>query len=95
MDKTVSYHSSESEFEEETNDISKYLVDLGNDGGLILDQEELNNNHYTLNSTEKNYLYTNEIMRQGIKDRSDIKGHIEIEEDSNEEAKEVEYFEDH
>ena len=78
LDKTVSYHSSESEFEEETNDISKYLVDLGNDGGLILDQEELNNNYYTLNSTEKNYLYTNEIMRQGIKDRSDIKGHIII-----------------
>ena len=78
LDKTISYHSSESEFEEETNDISKYLVDLGNDGGLILDQEELNNNYYTLNSTEKNYLYTNEIMRQGIKDRSDIKGHIII-----------------
>lgn len=78
FDKTISYHSSESEFEEETNDISKYLVDLGNDGGLILDQEELNNNYYTINATEKNYLYTNEIMRQGIKDRSDIKGHIII-----------------
>ena len=79
LDKTISYHSSESEFEEEeTNEVTKYLVDLGNDGGLILGQDELNDKYYTLNATEKNYLYKNEIMRQGIKDRNDIKNHIII-----------------
>ena len=78
MDKTVTYYTSDTEFEEENNDEAKYLVDLGNDGGLILNQEELNANYYTLNSTEKNYLYTNDIMREGIKDRNDIRHHIII-----------------
>ena len=78
LDKTISYYTSDTEFEEENNDVAKYLVDLGNDGGLILDQDELNANYYTLNATEKNYLYSNEIMRQGIKDRNDINHHIII-----------------
>ena len=55
----------------------RYLVDIGGVEG-ILDQDELNERYYTVDNSEKTYLYTNEIMRQGIKDRNDIRDHIII-----------------
>ena len=57
-------------------DSVKFLVDTGNTQKF--DDDELSSNYYTLENNEKNYLYTNEIMRQGIKDRNDIKNHIII-----------------
>ena len=55
---------------------TKYLVDTGNNHSI--EDEDLSNNYYILENSEKNYLYSNEIMRQGIKDRTDIKNHIII-----------------
>ena len=63
--------------EEEEQQAMRYLVDIGGVEG-ILDQDELNERYYTVDNTEKTYLYTNEIMRQGIKDRNDIRDHIII-----------------
>ena len=57
-------------------DSVKFLVDTGNTHKF--DEDELSRNYFTLENNEKNYLYTNEIMRQGIKDRNDIKNHIII-----------------
>ena len=45
--------------------------------GNIFDEYDTKN-YYIMNENEKNYLYSNEIMRQGIKDRTDIKNHIII-----------------
>ena len=67
---------SDSSDENGADDSRNYLVDTGNIHKF--DEDELSNNYYTLENTEKNYLYTNEIMRQGIKDRNDIKNHIII-----------------
>ena len=80
--KQASYHNnysdSDSEFSDDNGgeDSIKYLVDTGNNQQL--EDDELSNNYYTIENTEKNYLYSNEIMRQGIKDRNDIKNHIII-----------------
>ncbi len=57
-------------------DSVKLLVATGNNHKY--DEDELSINYYTLENNDKNYLYTNEIMRQGIKDRNDIKNHIII-----------------
>ena len=67
---------SESSDDNDKDDSIKYLVDTGNNQKF--NEDDLSNNYYTLENTEKNYLYTNEIMRQGIKDRNDIKNHIVI-----------------
>ena len=59
----------------EGNEAAKYLIDTTNKN--IFDEYDTNN-YYILNENDKNYLYSNEIMRQGIKDRSDINHHIII-----------------
>ena len=58
------------------NESGKLLIDTGNKNKF--DEDDLNKNYFMVNDNEKNYLYTNEIMRQGIKDRSDIQHHIII-----------------
>ena len=72
----LSDSDSESSDDNCAEDSIKYLVDTGNNQRY--EEDDLSNNYYTLENTEKNYLYSNEIMRQGIKDRSDIKNHIII-----------------
>ena len=67
---------SESSDDNGVDDSIKYLVDTGNNHQF--DDDDFSKNYYTLENTEKNYLYTNEIMRQGIRERSDIKHHIII-----------------
>ena len=67
---------SESSDDNGAEDSIKYLVDTGNNQRL--EEDDLFNNYYTIENTDKNYLYSNEIMRQGIKDRTDIKNHIII-----------------
>ena len=42
------------------------------------DYQQITNNYYTLENLGKNYLNTNEIMRQGIRDRNDIQHHVII-----------------
>ena len=73
------YSDSDSDSSDEigAEESNRYLVDTGNNQSIEND-DELSNHYYTLENTEKNYLYSNEIMRQGIKDRSDIKNHIII-----------------
>ena len=44
----------------------------------IFDEDELSKNYYILNESYNNYVFTNEITRQGINDRSDIQHHIVI-----------------
>ena len=72
----ISDSDSESSDDNGGDDSIKYLVDTGNNQRF--EEDDLSNNYYTLENTEKNYLYSNEIMRQGIKDRYDIKNHIII-----------------
>ena len=72
----LSDSDSESSDDNGGDDSIKYLVDTGNNQRY--EEDDLSNNYYTLENTEKNYLYSNEIMRQGIKDRHDIKNHIII-----------------
>ena len=72
----ISDSDSESSDDNVGDDSIKYLVDTGNNQRF--EEDDLSNNYYTLENTEKNYLYSNEIMRQGIKDRYDIKNHIII-----------------
>ena len=69
---------SDSDFDDENDgeDLVKFLVDPGTNQRF--DEDDLSRNYYTLDGNEKNYLYTNEIMRQGIKDRNDIRNHIII-----------------
>ena len=79
MTKNNQYYSeSDSDFSDDNDgeDSVKFLVDHGNNQRFH--EDDLSNNYYTLDGNEKNYLYTNEIMRQGIKDRTDIKNHIVI-----------------
>ena len=72
------YSESDSDFSDDNDgeDSVKFLVDHGNNQRIH--EDDLSMNYYTLEGNEKNYLYTNEIMRQGIKDRTDIKNHIII-----------------
>ena len=69
---------SESDFSDdnEGEDSVKFLVDPLNNKQFS--EDDLSKNYYTLDGNDKNYLYTNEIMRQGIKDQSEIKNHIII-----------------
>ena len=67
---------SESSDDNGVEDSIKYLVDTGNNQRF--EEDDLSNNYYTIENSDKNYLYSNEIMRQGIKDRTDIKNHIII-----------------
>ena len=41
-------------------------------------EDDLSKNYYILNEYENNYVFTNEITRQGISDRNDINHHIVI-----------------
>ena len=59
----------------EGNEGSKYLLDTLNKN--VFDEYDANN-YYIINENEKNNLYSNEIIRRGIKDRSDINHHIII-----------------
>ena len=72
------YSDSESDSSDDNGaeDCIKYLVDTGNNHKF--EEDEFFNNYYTLENTEKNNLYSNEIMQQDIKDRNDIKNHIII-----------------
>ena len=71
-------YSDLSSLSEEDMDSKGYLLDLGNNGNKFNEEEQIKNNYYTLESFDKNYLNTNEIMRQGIKDRNDIQHHVII-----------------
>ena len=72
------YSESDSDFSDDNDgeESVKFLVDHGN--SQRFHEDDLSKNYYTVEGSEKNYLYTNEIMRQGIKDRGDIKNHIII-----------------
>ena len=59
----------------EGNEETKYLIDTLNKN--IFDEYDTDD-YYIINENDKNYLYSNEIMRQGIRDRNDIKNHIII-----------------
>ncbi len=80
LDKTLSNYSSDSDNEENNyNDIMKYLLEPRADvGTLFQNEDELKENYYTLNETEKNYLDANEIMKMGINDAYDISHHVII-----------------
>ena len=75
--KNISYYSSEVD-EEEDDDNVQYLINPGKDGEIFCDIDEHFENYYISNESDKEYYYSNEIMRIGIKDRSDIKHHIII-----------------
>ena len=68
-------YSDISSLSEEDMDSKGYLLD---NGKKFNEDEQIINNYYTLESFEKNNLNTNEIMRQGIKDRNDIQHHVII-----------------
>ena len=75
-EKVYSDLSSISDEEIETKAILSEIVN--NNTNKLHEYKNLINNYYTLENFEKNYLNTNEIMRQGIKDRNDIKHHVII-----------------
>ena len=81
LNKTINsnqnYSDSDSDLSDEIegNEKSKYLIDTENKN--IFDEYDTKN-YYIMNENEKNYLYSNEIMRQGIKNRNDINHHIII-----------------
>ena len=77
-DNPVSYYYSETESEEENNDKIKYLLNSINEGESFFDHDELNKKYYISNENDKNELFSNEIMKIGINDRSDIKHHVII-----------------
>ena len=76
VEKVYSDASSISDEEIETKAILSEIVN--NNTNKLSEYNNLINNYYTLENFEKNYLNTNEIMRQGIKDRNDIKHHVII-----------------
>ena len=71
-------YSDASSLSDEEIDTKGYLSELVNNGNKFNEYEQIINNYYTLEGLEKNYLNTNEIMRQGIKDRNDIQHHVII-----------------
>jgi len=81
LNKTINsnqnYSDSDSDLSDEieSNEKAKYLIDTENKN--IFDEYDTKN-YYILSENDKNYLYSNEIMRQGIKDRNDINHHIII-----------------
>lgn len=79
LEKTLTYYSSESDVEDNNNDLIKYLVEPSKDiGALFQNDDELKENYYTINETDKNYLEPNELMKVGINDRNDINNHVII-----------------
>ena len=58
------------------NESSRFLINQNNINKI--DEEDYSNNYYLMNENDKNYVFTNEIMRQGINDSNDIKHHIVI-----------------
>ena len=77
-DKEYSEVSSISDEEIETKAFLSELVNNNNNIKNFYEYEKIINNYYTLETFEKNYLITNEIMRQGIKDISEIQHHVVI-----------------
>ena len=75
-DNPISCYSSDNDSEEEDITKIKHLVNMGNEGGVFLDFDELSKNYYISKDNERDNLYSNEIMKIGIKDRNDIKNHI-------------------
>ena len=71
-------NSDSSSKSDEVIDTKRYLSEIINNNNKFKGYENILNNYYTLESFEKNYLNTNEIMRQGIKDRNDIQHHVII-----------------
>ena len=71
-------YSDISSLSEEELDGKGFLLDIGKNGNIFNEDEQIINNYYTLENYEKNNLNTNEIMRQGIKDRNDIQHHVII-----------------
>ena len=74
------YSDSSSKSDDELIDTQRFLSEIinNNDNFKLSGYENIINNYYTLENFEKNYLNTNEIMRQGIKDRNDIQHHVII-----------------
>ena len=71
-------YSDDSSLSDEEIDTKGFLTELVNNGNKFNEIDQIINNYYTLEGLEKNYLNTNEIMRQGIKDRNDIQHHVII-----------------
>ena len=69
--------SSLSDEEIETKGIFSEIV-KNNNKTKFNEYQQITNNYYTLEDLGKNYLNTNEIMRQGIRDRNDIQHHVII-----------------
>ena len=71
-------YNDDSSLSDEEIDTKGFLTELVNNGNKFNEIDQIINNYYTLEGLEKNYLNTNEIMRQGIKDRNDIQHHVII-----------------
>ena len=67
---------SDSDFSNEGNELGKIKNEY--DNNINFDEEDLNKNYYIIDENNQNYVFTNEITRQGINDRDDIKHHIVI-----------------
>ena len=63
--------------ENEGNETKKYLLDT-NFSFNKFEEDNLYKNYYLINQNDNNYVFTNEITRQGINDRNDIRHHIII-----------------
>ncbi len=60
----------------EGNESSRFFINQNHIN--IIEEEDYSNNYYLINENDKNDLFDNEIMRQGINDSNDIKHHIII-----------------
>ena len=74
------YSDTDSDFsdENEGNETKKYLLDYSSLNSNKFDDDNLYKNYYLINENDNNYVFTNEITRQGINERNDIQHHIII-----------------
>ena len=66
----------DSDFSDDIDRKDSYDALVSNENANNFDEDELYRDYYTLN--DNNYVFTNEITRQGINDRNDIHHHIVI-----------------
>ena len=62
--------------ENEGNETTRFMTNLDNNENKS--EEDLSNNYYLIAENDRHVIFTNEIIRQGINERNDIKQHIVI-----------------